>query len=126
MTGSQDAGSFCCFKADGKRSTKYALEALYLILQVNAFLSPRQAYRLMWNCTVHGEDANTPLDLNLEHNNRMAKEAIKKFGCNINEKSVTRIIKAQQTASKMLHSVITVCFYNIYIYLKGILFCIIQ
>ena len=86
VIGSQDAGSFCCFtsrQADGKRSTKCALEALYVILQVNAFLSPRQAYRLMWNRTVRGEDANTPLDLDLEHNNRMAKEAIKKFGRNI-------------------------------------------
>ena len=34
----------------------------------------------------------------------MAKEATKKLGRNINEKSVTRIIKAQQTTSKMLHS----------------------
>jgi antitoxin component of RelBE/YafQ-DinJ toxin-antitoxin module len=92
------------FKADGKGSTKYALEALYLILQVKALLSPRQAYRLLWNRTVRGKDANIPLDLDLEHDNRMAKEAIKKLGRNINEKSVTRIIKAQQTASKMLHS----------------------
>ena len=37
------------FKADGKGSTKYALEGLYLILQVHALLSPRQAYRLIWN-----------------------------------------------------------------------------
>ena len=92
------------FKADGKGSTKYALEGLYLILQVHALLSPRQAYRLIWNRTVHGKDANIPLDLDLEHDNRMAKEAIKKLGRNINEKSVTRIIKAQQTTSKMLHS----------------------
>lgn len=92
------------FKADGKGSTKYALEALYLILQVIALLSPRQAYRLLWNRTVRGKDGNIPLDLELEHDNRMAKEAISKLGRNINEKSVTRIIKAQQTASKMLHS----------------------
>ena len=92
------------FKADGKGSTKYALEALYLILQLNAILSPRQAHRLMWNRTIRGKDGNIPLDLDLEHDNRMAKEAIKKLGRNINEKSVTRIIKAQQTASKMLHS----------------------
>ena len=92
------------FKADGKGSTKCALEVVYLILKVNALLSPRQAYRLMWNRIVRDKDANVPLDLDLEHDNQMAKEAIKKLGRNINEKSVTRIIKAQQTTSKMLHS----------------------
>ena len=92
------------FKADGKGSSKYALEALYLIMQVKALLSPRQAYRLMWNRSVRGKDANIPLDLDLEHDNRMAKEAIKKLGCNINEKSVSRIVKAQHTARKMLNT----------------------
>lgn len=92
------------FKADERGSTKYALESLYLILQVKALLSPRQAYRLMWNRSVRGKDANIPLDLDLEHDNRMAKDAIKKLGHNINEKSATRIFKAQQTASKMLES----------------------
>jgi hypothetical protein len=92
------------FKGDEKGSTKYALEALYLILQVKALLSPKQAYRLLWNRTVRGKDYNIPLDLDLEHDNRMAKEAIKKLGPNITEKSVTTIIKAQQTARPMLDS----------------------
>ena len=87
----------------GKWKRPYALEGLYLILQVHALLSPRQAYRLIWNQTVPGKDANIPLDLDLEYDNRMAKEAIKRLRCNINKKSITRIIKAQQT-SKMLHS----------------------
>ena len=58
------------FKGDEKGSTKYALEALYLILQVNAILSPRQAYRLLWNRTIKGKDYNVPLDLDLEHDKR--------------------------------------------------------
>ncbi len=100
----------CCkfflllFKGDEKGSTKYALEALYLILQVKAILSPNQAYRLLWNRTIKGKDYNVPLDLDLEHDNRMAKEAIKKLGPNITEKSVTRIVKAWQTACSMLDS----------------------
>ena len=74
-------------KGDEKGSTKYALEALYLILQVKAILSPRQGYRLLWNRTIKGKDYNVPLDLDLEHDNRMTKEAIKRVGRNITEKS---------------------------------------
>lgn len=32
-----------------KRSTKYALEALYLMFQVNSLLSPKAAHELIWN-----------------------------------------------------------------------------
>jgi hypothetical protein len=101
-----DVGSFsCCFSKAMKREVQnYALEALYLILQVKAILSPKQAYRLHWNRTIKGKDYNVPLDLDLEHDNRMAKEAIKKLGLNITEKSMTRIVKAQQTARSMLDS----------------------
>ena len=91
-------------KGDEKGSTKYALEALYLILQVKAIISPRQGYRLLWNRTIKGKDYNVPLDLDLEHDNRMTKEAIKKLGRNITEKSVTRVVMAQQTACSMLDS----------------------
>ena len=92
------------FKDDQKGSAKYALEALYLILQIKAILSPRQAYRLQWNRTIRGKCYNIPFDLDLEHDNRMVKEAIKKLGPNITEKAVSTIIKAQQTGSKMLQS----------------------
>ena len=92
------------FRADGKGSTKYALEALYYILQTISLLSPRQAYRLKWNCSVKGKYTNVPLDLDLEHDNRMVKEAIKKLGGNVNEKSVNRIVKAQAIACDMLQS----------------------
>ena len=47
-------------------STKYALEALYLQLQQQAILSPRQAYRQRWNRSVNnhgGNGKNVPLDL---------------------------------------------------------------
>lgn len=102
---------FTCWKflllhlrADGKGSAKYALEALYYILQTISLLSPRQAYRLKWNCSVKGKYTNVPLDLHLEHDNRMVKEAIKKLSGNITEKSVNRIVKAQAIAREMLHS----------------------
>ena len=78
--------------------------ASYLILQVKAILSPKQAYRLLWNRKIRCKNCNIPYDLDLEHDNRMAKEAIKNLGPNITDKSVTRIIKAQQTARQMLDS----------------------
>ncbi len=39
--------------ADGNRSTKYALKALYLLLQQLCLLSPRQAYCQKWNRTIN-------------------------------------------------------------------------
>ncbi len=36
-------------KEDGAGSRKYALEALYLLMQINSLLSPQAAHRLMWN-----------------------------------------------------------------------------
>ena len=50
------------FKNDAA-STKYALEALYYTIQVNCLLTPRQAYRLMWNRSVRCKGCNVPLDL---------------------------------------------------------------
>ena len=52
---------YCCwkslllhFKADHR--TKYALEALHLVAQVEALLTPRVAHELLWNrvCNPHG------------------------------------------------------------------------
>ena len=66
-------------KEDGASSRKYALEAFYLLLQVNCLLSPQSAHRLTWNRFYKlkpGPDGNTPLDLALEHFNRLIKIVI--------------------------------------------------
>jgi hypothetical protein len=89
------------FKNDSG-STKYALEALYYTLQVNCLLTPRQAYRLMWNRSVKGKTVNVPLDLDLEHDNKTLKEQVKKLGRNLTEKAVTRICKFQFVNMEML------------------------
>lgn len=85
-------------KMDGQRSCKYALEGLTIMCQINAFLSPRDAHRLIWNRSVKaksGMGGNIPLDLALEHYNRVLKEVIKKMGPNAsNEKAVNRFCKA--------------------------------
>ena len=53
-----------------KGSTKYAVEALYLQLQQQAFLSPRQAYRQRWNRGVNNRGVrgkNVSLDLDVQY-----------------------------------------------------------
>ena len=80
------------FRATGH--TKYALEAFKLICNVEALLSPRMAHQLVWNRTCNsrgGQGRNIPLDLQLEHNNRIFKDDIGTFHSNITEHSVTRI-----------------------------------
>ena len=66
-------------KADGQRSKKYALEAFYLICQCHALLSKQGAFHCIWNRfakSQHGIRGNIPLDLALEHYNRMLKNVI--------------------------------------------------
>ena len=70
-------------KADGARSHKYAIEGLHLISQYYAILSQRDAHRLIWNRFIKakpGLGGNIPLDLALEHYNRVLKEALRKWG----------------------------------------------
>ena len=61
-------------------AAKYSLEALYLLCQVNAILSPQAAHRLIWNRTVKnkaGLGGNIPLDLQLEFYNKVLKGAVR-------------------------------------------------
>lgn len=85
-------------KQDKEHSRKYALEGFNLLCQIYALLSPRDAHRLIWNRSVKakfGSGNNIPLDLALEHYNRVLKEVIKKMGPNAtNEKAVNRFCKA--------------------------------
>ena len=79
-----------------KKSTKYALEALYVMFQVNALLTPKAAHELIWNRSVklrNGRGGNIPLDLLLEFFNGLLKDAVKKLGPNASQKSIDRICK---------------------------------
>ena len=93
-------------KKDGARSRKYALEGLNLLCQIDALLCPRDAHRLVWNRSVkakYGAGSNIPLDLALEHYNRVLKEVIKKMGANAsNEKAVNRFFKAIPTNKELM------------------------
>ena len=85
------------FFQDGSGSTKYCLEALYQMFQINALLTPREAQRMVWNRTVNNKGGlgnNVFMDLDLEHDNHGLKDIKGVLGANISEASVTRICRA--------------------------------
>ena len=67
MTDQLDAGSsFCCISKKTNVLQSYALEALYLLLQVYSLLPPPEAHSLVWNRTVNnkgGPGKNVAIDL---------------------------------------------------------------
>ncbi len=93
-------------KADGRRSSKYALESMYLICQRYYLLSEQAAHRRVWNRFAknkNGCGGNIPLDLALEHFNRILKNVIKMLGPNVaNKKAVDRYCKALVTSKALI------------------------
>lgn len=92
------------FRENSTRS-KYALEALYLLFQVNSLMTPRKAHQLTWNRSVNnrgGPGKNVPLDLDLEHDNNFVKSACKKLGRNLTSKAVTTICRSSMVARKCI------------------------
>ena len=91
------------YKADNR--VKYAVEAFHLLAQVNALLPPHMAHQLIWNRTCNirgGEGKNIPLDLQVEHLNRIFKDDLNKFHRSINERSVARSSQAIGTMKGVL------------------------
>lgn len=89
-----------------RSTTKYALEALYLLLQVHCLLPPAEAHSLVWNRTVNnkgGPGKNVALDLDMEHDNKDVKQAVKNLGPNVTEPAVKRISHGQQRSKTMLY-----------------------
>ena len=71
------------FSASG--NTNYACEAANLLIQHNYSLSPRMAAQLSCSrfVNVHGRPGkNIPVDLHMEHLNKIAKGAIRLSGSN--------------------------------------------
>ncbi len=100
-------------KQDGDSSRKYALEALYLLCQVYAILSPRDAHRLIWNRfskNKSGHGGNIPLDLALEHYNNLLKNVVKKLGPNsTNPKVIDRYCKALAVNKELIQNFDACC-----------------
>ena len=91
------------FKADGR--VKYAIEAFNLLSQVKGILPPLQAHQLVWNrvCNTRGgQGCNIPLDLHVEHLNRVFKDNINTFRVNISERNISRSSKAISLSKELL------------------------
>lgn len=69
----------------------YSIEALNLLLQINYFLSPREAAQVKWcRCinTIGRQGCNIPMDLHLEHLNRRLKTTLRNMVSNTANSSV--------------------------------------
>ena len=89
------------FKQAGK--TKYSLEAMHLLFDVAVALSKKRSHELTWNqtCTTNGgTGCNKPLDLHLEHMNRIFKDDISKFALHLTESSVQKTVHASPVVAK--------------------------
>ena len=91
-------------KHQGGAASKYSLQALYLMFQVYALLSPQTAHRLIWNRDVKTKpgSCNIPLDLLLEFLNKSVKEAIKKLGPSASQKAMDRICNSLGITTKLV------------------------
>ena len=98
---------------DGQRSRKYALEALYLICQIEALLSPQDAHSIIWNRfhkAKSGYGGNIPLDLMLEHYNNFMKNVVRLLGPNnTNRKAIDRFAKASTVNKKLIENFDSIC-----------------
>ena len=93
------------FSNSGNRN--YACEAANLLIQYYYILSPRQASQLLWSRFVntHGRPGrNIPVDLHMEHLNKVAKGAIGQLGSNKSTKAIERIGRAMGTLSPVLEN----------------------
>lgn len=91
------------FKQSGHH--KYAYEAFRLLAHVHVILTPKQSFELMWNrvCSIrNGLAHNIPLDLQMEHLNRIFKDDLKTFHSHLAEQSVCKTANAAGPVNEML------------------------
>ena len=83
--------------------TKYALEAFIFLAKVNGVASPRLQQQLLWSRLVNskgGSGKNIPVNLYMEHLNRLLTDIIIGLGANISESSIVN-------ASKSLNAIVS-------------------
>lgn len=83
--------------------TKYALEAFLLTAKVSGVTSPRLQKQILWSRVVNskgGSGRNIPIDLHMEHLNRLLKDVIIGLGANISESSIV-------SASRSLNALVS-------------------
>lgn len=87
-------------------STNYACEALHFLHQHLYALSPRLSNQMIWGrfINVRGlPGRNIPLDLHMEHLNRLAKDAMRNIGSNkTRTAAITRIGRSLGTLAPLL------------------------
>ena len=84
---------------------KYALEGFYTLAQVHILASQRLKNQIMYSRVVNtrgGCGNNLPVDLQMEHFNRILKDAVIGVGANVTEKVIVE-------ASKYINAVHTIC-----------------
>ena len=82
-----------------------ACEAANLVLQHSYTLPPRLSAQLLWSrfVNISGRPGkNIPVDLHMEHLNKIAKGAVLFLGSNSSEKAITRVGRAIGTLSPVL------------------------
>lgn len=91
---------------DKVRSQKYALEAMYLLCQINGLLANECAEDLIWNRfhkSKTSDGGNIPQDLCVEHYNNLMKNVIRYLGPNArNRRAVDRFANALTVTKNLL------------------------
>lgn len=93
------------FRYSGRRN--YCVEAFKLLYQYHYALPPRQAEQLIWSrfANTHGvRGRNIPLDLHLEHLNRLCKNSIHGLGPNRKDEAIVRCGRALGTIHGVLNT----------------------
>ncbi len=93
------------FKANHK--TKYAYVILLHLVKLAGMLSERDAHDLKWNrfFNKHGlKGGNIPLDLRMEHINKIVKQMWKGVGANLNETTAKRVAETIEPVELILDS----------------------
>ena len=105
----------CCWKVfllyfQYANHKDYRIEAFRLLADINASASPRIAHQLLWSggVNVHGgKGNNVPLDLHMEHLNRIIKDHVANLGPNVARKSIIQCSKSLSGIMKVLENVDT-------------------
>ena len=86
------------------RHTKYSLETLHLIAGIHSTTSEQIAHELIWCRFINARGVpggNIPVDLFMEHLNRILKDYLMGLGANVSEATIVH-------TSKSLHNLMDV------------------
>ena len=86
---------------------KYAYGTLELLAQVQWLLSPRMSYRLTWNRFANSQGflhTNLPLDLDVEHNNKLFKNDIHTYRGELTDTTIHRVSRSLDISDAVIKS----------------------